>query len=875
MKVSVNWLKEFVDIDVPVDELAGKIGAQLGEVEEVVHLGQKYQGALIAKVVERKDHPNADRLSLCKIDVGRSRGSVQVVCGAPNVREGMLVVWLPPGTTVPRTHDKDPFVLESREVRGEMSNGMLASPHELDISDDHAGIMEVEAEAKPGTEFAKAYGLDDYVIEIENKMFTHRPDCFGLLGVAREIAGIFGKQFKSPDWYLQARNKEQGASSKELPLEVLNDLPKLAPRFMAVAVSNVSVRPSTFYHQAYLSRVGIKPINNVVDLTNYMMYLTGQPMHAYDYDKVLAKQEPVVSSKQKVARMVIRHPKKGEKLKVLGGKVITPKSDDIMIATDKELIGFGGVIGGADTEVDDNTTNIIFECANFDLYAVRKTSMAHGLFTDAVTRFSKGQSPSQTDKVLAKALELMVDGPAKQASNVIDDNYPKASRKPLSVDAGFINKRLGSQLTGTEIAKLLNNVEFDAKLNRNSYADGSQGEDEERSESYKQYGERAPKSSTQRATASDSRVSSSARKLAGTIRVSVPFWRTDIEIAEDIVEEVGRLYGYDRLPLDLPDRKMSPAVVSEELQTKSSIRGKLSALGANELLNYSFVHGDLLAKSGQDTKLAYSIKNALSPDLQYYRLSLTPNLLERVHPNLKAGYGQFALFEIGKVHGKSEADEAGLPKELGRAGLVVAAGKKSKLRADYFLAKHYLEQLYPRGREITYQPIAGSILAKHKMASQMLAPYEPNRSAVVFVGGKVAGVVGEYKQTIKDALKLPKHTAGFEIFLSSLAGKSASGYKPISKYPHTEQDISLRTDAKLTHGQIKSALDEALEKYAPQDVSLETRCIDIFQKETSHKQTAFRVRAISHERTLSTKIVSLVLDKTADELAKTIKAERV
>jgi phenylalanyl-tRNA synthetase beta chain len=838
MKISLNWIKEYADIDISIDELTQKIGAQLGEIEEVVHLGKQYEGIVVAKVIECIDHPNADRLKVCKIDDGKTAknvdrdkdGLVKVVCGAPNVRGGMLVAWLPPGATVPATFDKDPFVLEQREVRGEVSNGMLASANELAINDDHNGLLEIEKEAKPGEKFSEVYGLDDYIIDIENKMFTHRPDCFGLLGIAREIAGIQHKKFESPKWYLEpAKNSGQQNSGAELPLGVKNEIPKLAPRFMAVAISDVSVHPSTAYNQTYLSKVGIRPVNNIVDLTNYMMYLTGQPMHAYDYDKVKAKSG-------KTPTLVVRQPKKGEKLKVLGGKTIEPKPEDIMIATDKELIGFGGVIGGADTEVDENTTNIILECANFDLYTIRRTSMAHGLFTDAVTRFSKGQSSLQTDRVLAKALELMVAGSeAKQAGPVIDNNHlgkTKTARgvtsgQPINMRVDFINKRLGLKLSAEQIAKLLRNVEFDVKI----------------------------------------------RSME--LSLKAPFWRTDIEIPEDVVEEVGRLYGYDHLPLELPGKKMTPSVIDEELQTKQRVRSKLASLGGNELLNYSFVHGNLLDKTGQDKSLAFQVKNALSPDLQYYRLSLTPSLLEKVAPNLKAGYDSFALFEIGKVHAKSETGEDGLPVELGRVGLVVASGKKSSINADYYLAKHYLKQLYPKSAELACQPLGDTVLDKHKAASQMLAPYEQKRSAVVFVDGKVVGVVGEFKPEVSDKLKLPGKTAGFEVFLSSLSGPRTSGYQPISKYPHVEQDISLRTDAKKSHAEIKMALVESLEKFSPQDVAIEVSCIDIFQKEESRKQTAFRVRASSHERTLTTKVVSLMLDKTAEELQTKIKAEQV
>jgi phenylalanyl-tRNA synthetase beta chain len=794
MKISFNWIKEYTNVDISVDELAQKIGAQLGEIEEIVHLGKQYEGIVVAKVIECIDHPNADRLKVCKIDDGKTvknadrdkNGLVKVVCGAPNVREGMLVAWLPPGVTVPTTFGKDPFVLEQREVRGEISNGMLASANELAINDDHNGLLEIEKAANPGDEFSKVYGLDDYIIDIENKMFTHRPDCFGLLGIAREIAGVQHKQFKSPEWYLHpAKSGDQQKSGAELPLGVKNEIPNLTPRFMAVTISDVSVHPSTAYNQTYLSKVGIRPVNNIVDLTNYMMYLTGQPMHAYDYDKVKAKSG-------KIPTLMIRHPKKGEKLKILGGKTVEPKPEDIMIATDKELIGFGGVIGGADTEVDENTTNIILECANFDLYTVRRTSMAHGLFTDAVTRFSKGQSLLQTDRVLAKALELMVAGSeAKQAGPVIDNKHldetktmgGTAPNQPVNLSAKFINARLGLKLSEKEIIKLLKNVELDAHT------------------------------------------------ALGEICVTPPFWRTDIEIPEDVVEEVGRLYGYDHLPLELPGKKMNPSVIDEELRTKQLIRSKLASLGANELLNYSFVHGNLLDKTRQDKDLAFQVKNALSPDLQYYRLSLTPSLLEKVATNLKAGYDSFALFEIGKVHTKSELGDDGLPVELGRVGLVVATGKKTSLKADYYLAKHYLEQLYPKSAQVTYQPLGDTVLDKHKAASQMLAPYEQKRSAVVFVDGKVVGVVGEFKPEVSDRLKLPAATAGFEVFFSSLRQTAGSDYQPISKYPHSEQDICLRTAQKLSYATIQQALEASLAKHSPTDVDIAVSCIDIFQKD--------------------------------------------
>jgi phenylalanyl-tRNA synthetase beta chain len=466
MKVSLNWVKEFIKVDLPVDELVEKIGAQLGAVEEVVNLGEKYQKIVIVKVVSCEKHEGADKLSVCTIDDGGitpdvkrdGNGHVQVVCGAPNVREGMLVAWLPPGATVPSTvGTAEPFVLEARELRGVVSNGMLASAKELGIGDSHEGLLELD-QGKPGDGFAATYKLDDVVIDIENKMFTHRPDCFGIIGVSREIAGITGNKFKSPDWYDTLPNLPAGEG---LEIAINNELPSLAPRFTAIALKDITVAPSPVWLQTYLSRSGVRPINNIVDITNYMMLLTGQPLHAYDYDKV----KELSGGK---ATLVVRNPHPGEKLTLLNGKEIQPREEAILIATDKQAIGLGGVMGGSETEVSSQTKNIILECATFDMYSIRRTSMAHGIFSDAVTRFTKGQSPLQNDRVLAEAAQTICDTAGGSfGSTVLDDRHIDSAavergnlHPAVTVTVAYINERLGLGLKAGDMKKLLENVEF-------------------------------------------------------------------------------------------------------------------------------------------------------------------------------------------------------------------------------------------------------------------------------------------------------------------------------------------------------------------------------------------------------------------------------
>lgn len=843
MKISLNTIRNLnkhyhsaEDVAaIGIDTLIQKIGAQLGAVEEVIEFGEKYQGIVIAKVVACEKHPDADKLSVCKIDdngavkdVARdAQGYIQVVCGAPNVREGLLVAWLPPGTTVPNTADNEPFILESRDFRGQLSNGMLASPKELGLGDDHNGILEIDDAFKPGTDFAEAYDLkDERVIDIENKMFTHRPDCFGFLGVARELAGIQDMPFKSPDWYV-THPPFPDVEADELKLSVSNELPELVPRFTAITMRDVAIGPSPAWLQIYLTKVGQKSINNIVDYTNFYMLETGQPLHAYDYDKVKAL------SDGDAAAIVVRKPRQGETIKLLNGKTIEPRTEGIMIATNKQLIGIGGVMGGSDTEVDEHTKNIILECATFNMYSIRRTSMEHGLFTDAVTRFTKGQSPQQNLAVLAKIVnEIRQYAAGKVAGPVIDtakDNptIVDYSPKAIDIEVAFINSRLGSDLEAVAIQRLLENVEC--------------------------------------------KVITKGQSLA----VTVPFWRTDIEIVEDVVEEVGRLYGYDKLPLQLPKRDIEPALKGSLLSIKAEARRRLSKAGANEVLTYSFVHGNLLDKVGQDASKAFQISNALSPDLQYYRLSLIPSLLEKIHPNIKTGYNEFALFEIGKTHSVDHSDDDGLPQEFEFTGLVVAsADKLKKTGSAYYQARAYLEALVGHNN-LTFRPISPDM-----QDYPVVKPYDLQRSALVSEkDGEFLGIIGEFRPSVSAALKLPKYCAGFEVDTEVLARimSDMPSYIPLSRFPGVKQDMTLKVPADLPYETLDDFINKAYGASAIDDTLLYMELVDIYQKpdETDSKHVTFRFVTTGLERTLTDKEVTKILDDIAAAAKQELNAVRI
>ena len=828
MKISLNIIEKLIGQELPpVDELVDRISRQLGQVEEVIDLGTKYKGAKIVRVVECVKHPNADKLTVTKIDDGGivrdvardENGLIQVVCGAPNVHADMLAVWLPPKSIVPSSFDDaEPFVLGTRELRGVISNGMLASADELAIGDDHGGIVELTGKDAPdgevlevGMSFGEVFGLDGYVLDIENKMFTHRPDLFGQIGVAREIFAILQDlppsdrhtetRFGTPDW-LWANPEFEEASG--LGLNVFNDSPENVPRFMAVAMKGIEVGESPMWLKCQLVAMGSKPINNIVDLTNYIMLMTAQPTHAYDFDKLAD------------STLGVRMAQKGETITLLNEKTYKLDESDIVIVDGNGPIGLAGVMGGLDSEISSQTKNIVLEVANFDMYAVRKTSMRHGLFTDAVTRFNKGQSPLQASRVIKRLIGLM---PGNQASKVYD--LPQKDSKflqdsvhePVTYTASFVNSLLGSDLTGAQIGNILRFAEFATHV---------PGDDP------------------------DELVS------------AAPYWRTDIELPEDIVEEVGRLYGYDELPHALPSRDSKPSSKNQTRQLKQQIRESMQRLGANELLTYSFVHKNVLEKAGQDPSQAYKLSNALSPDLQYYRLSVLPSLLDKVRPNIKTGHDEFILYEIGKGHDKTypETDEDGLPVEYGLVDMVYAS-KKPKGGAPFYQIKQTANQLFgDLGIPIFIEPIT------EDYQSPMFEPFDLSRSALVWseTRNSPLGIIGEFKRSVLQKFKLPEYTAGasFDLkFIELWWRKSQPKYKPLSRFPSITKDVSLVMPGETVYSRV---LDEVRQIALSSGLEVSIAPVSIYQADGSLQKTiTFSLRFASYEKTLMDKDIAPII----------------
>lgn len=478
-------------------------------------------------------------------------------------------------------------------------------------------------------------------------------------------------------------------------------------------------------------------------------------------------------------------------------------------------VALAGAMGGSSTEVDGTTTRILLESATFNLYNLRNTQMRHGIFSEAITRFTKGQPAALTSATLARAVDMLTSSTGARVASAVADAYPAPLKQVVvTLPVERITATLGLELPTEDIATILENAEFGV------------------------------------AVADD------------ILTVAVPVWRADIHIPEDIIEEVGRLYGFDEIAPTLPQRAFAAVAPSAFDALKQQIRQTLVRAGANEVLTYSFVHGDVLQRAEQDTSKSYRITNSISPDLQYYRQSLTPSLLGLVRQNVKQGYGEFALFEVNKTHSKVNAlVEDGVPAEAHRVGLVYAA-KNTQPGAPYYRAKQLLEYLGASlGLELEYRSVpAGATMA-------LLAPFEHRRSARIVdaKSGQAIGVVGEYKKSVARGFKLPEYAAGFELLTEgiSLALKHATHiYTPISRYPSSERDICFQVEADVTYGAVLEAAKQVL---AEIDLELDIAPLDIYAPEAGDtKNITVRLRLTSHERTLTGDDVSGVVAQVVE-----------
>ena len=574
MKLSLNWLKQYIDLEgISTEEIVENLTIAGLEVDEVIDQSKLYENFVVGYVKERTKHPNADKLSLCKVEVGNEE--LPIVCGAPNVDAGQKIVLAKVGAEIPN----EGFKITKAKIRGEESMGMICSERELGISDNHDGIMVLDEAFESGTNFSDAFGLNDVIIDID--ITPNRADAFSHVGSARDLAAMFKRKLSIPE----VNPKENGEDISTLAsVEIENETD--CPRYVAKVVNNVTIKESPEWLKERLTAIGLRPINNVVDVTNFILYEIGQPLHAFDLDKLSGN------------KIIVRSAGKDEKFVTLDSKERKLLESDLLICDSEKPVAIAGVMGGENSEVTDSTKNILIESAYFRPSAIRKTSKKLGLQTDASIRFERGCDVNITTYAANRAAELIAEPGDGEIANGTIDVYPKPiPNKEVAVRFERIRKVLGFDIPVESIKEIFVGLEFVLV-----------SEDE------------------------------------NGLKYSIPSFRHDIEREIDLIEEVARIYGYDNIP------EISKIGVSVERRVDNSsfndhVRNTLSGLGFFEIITNSLLNEELANKFGNPV----NVLNPQTVEMSHIRPSLLPGILSTVSRNIKVKETDLKIYEIGHV----------------------------------------------------------------------------------------------------------------------------------------------------------------------------------------------------------------------------------
>ena len=775
MKVSLNWLKQYVDVKLPVAEIANRLTLAGIEVKSTDVIGANWEGIIVGKIMELNPHPNADRLHLVSLDLGSRMETV--VCGAPNVAVGAKIAYAPVGTKLVDGHTGETAVLKPVKIRGVASNGMCCSEKELGLSENHEGILILPAEMSIGTPLMDIFG--DAIFNLE--VTPNRPDCLSMIGLAREIAAITGSTLRLPD----AVYPETEASIKDKVSVEIQD-PDLCPRYCASLIANVKIGESPEWMQKRLISYGMHPINNIVDITNFVMLEYGQPLHAFDYEKIQGK------------GIIVRRAKSGEKLTSLDG-VERALSREMLVIADKErAVAVAGIMGGANSEVTENTTSILLESASFKPTSIHFTGRTLGMHSEACVRFERGISPDMTIPAIKRATQLMVELGGGQAAKGIIDVYPgKMERKPIKISTAAVKRTMGLEYSLDQIVSSLTALGFECH----------------------------------------------ADKTTSSVAAKAPYWRSDINIPVDVIEEVARIQGYEQIPTTLlaqaiPQQKPAPITA-----LKRRVRNIMVGYGFQELVSFSLTNMDVLTKLSPELRkpepLPVHIANPASTEQEYLRPTLRAGLLAALTLNKAFSDEGLRLFELGKVY-LNRAEN--LPDEPDILSGVLCGPRSERWwkgeseTMDFFDAKGIVEGLLQQ---------IGIAAKFEKSVDENL---HPANQAAVTADGKQIGVVGELHPSVKEHFELTQTVYLFEINIPLLLPLIKDKiYRPIPKFPATVRDIALVVDIGVTHQQI---LDTMKGFSLVTDVAL----FDVYsggQVPAGKKSMAYRLTFQSPDKTLT------------------------
>ncbi|HEX7475265.1 MAG TPA: phenylalanine--tRNA ligase subunit beta [Dehalococcoidales bacterium] len=800
MKVSVKWLKDYVDITVTPAELANRLTMAGNEVKAVETTGN-WENVVVGQVTAINPHPNADRLRLATVDTGK--GQETVVCGAFNFTTGDKIAFASVGAELTDGHNGQKLRLKAAKIRGVESRGMICSGKELGISEDHTGILVLPAEAPVGTLLSDYLG--DSIIDLD--VTPNRADCLSIIGIARESAALTGQKIHIAD-VIYAETDVPAEQTVGVEIQA----PDLCPRYCASLVTGIKILPSPKWMQDRLTASGMRPINNIVDISNYVMLEYGQPLHTFDFDKIAGK------------KIVVRRAKEDEALTSLDGIERKLNSKMLVIADAEKAVAVAGVMGGANSEVTDGTTNILLEAASFKATSIHYTGETLGLASESRYRFERGISPGLTIPALRRATQLLAElGGGKIARGWIDAYPGSLPSRPVLLSRIKLQHLLGAEISLEQIVETLTSLGFECQKTDSAFE----------------------------------------------IEVTTPDWRNDIHIEEDLIEEVVRIRGYDQIPTTLlaePLPHLSPDPIFD---LKRTIRLALAAAGCCEVLNFSLVSLDSLKKLSPDHEVAGTspirLANPMTAEAEYLRTTFRGNLLSAFAANRRYEEGSIRLFEVGKVYlarGKELPDERETMCAVIGGLRYARTWQDAEQRLDVFDAKGISEGLLQR---LGLNPVfeKGQDLSLH-----------PQKQAGIFLDKTQIGAVGEIHPKVLLEFEITEPVFLIELDLKTLVPFTVKDrlYQPVPRFPSSVRDLALILDAGVTHQSVQKVIKSF-------SLVEEAEIFDVYaggQVQAGKKSMAYRISYRSAQNTLTdeeiNRVQSQILDRLSSELGAVLRS---
>ncbi|GAA6114690.1 phenylalanine--tRNA ligase subunit beta [Apilactobacillus apinorum] len=732
MKISYNWLKEYIDLDVSADDLAEKIERSSVEVDSVIKPSEGLKKIVVGKIVEMEDHPDSDHLHVCQVDVGEDE-PVQIVCGAPNAQVGKNVIAALSGARV-----ADNMKIKKSKMRGIQSNGMLCALDEIGYPKDVVpkewadGIYFLPEDATLGDDVFKYLGMDDALIDLD--VTPNRGDMLSIYGTVRDLAAIYNKPFEFDiDKVTETSDKK---TSDQINSKIDNEI---AWSYLNQVVNNVEVKPSPIWMQVRLWNAGIKPVNNIVDITNYSMLKFGQPMHAYDLDKLSGNIE-------------VRYARDGEKITTLDENEVELDSNDIVVSDDNGAIAMAGVMGGLDSSITTDTKNVVFECAIFDPIKVRKMARKHVIHTDASQRFERGVDPMGLENVLSSASEMArIIANGEVASDTLVGSKYDAKKVEIDITSERINHVLGTSLSIDDITDIFKRLGFEVEVSNDN------------------------------------------------MHVVVPTRRGDIHIQADLIEEVARIYGYDNLPSTLPTTTMTTGGLNEEQSLIRKSGKLLEGFGLTHAISYALTTSDkakmFMMDSSEETDLSYP----MSSDHTTLRMNLVSGLLDDIAYNQARKVENVALYEQGRVFYKKD-DKQVRPDEIEHIAGAISGSmnevswNQPEQKVDFYQIKGIVEEYLSTigfDGQITYK------------ANSEYDEMHPGRTADVFVHGHYVGFVGQVHPKVAKEFKInDTYVFDLNLQTIIDLPKQEQSYELVSKYPSIKRDIAMLIDKDIENDDI-------------------------------------------------------------------------